>query len=195
MPSVLAANTFLVKEHVGYFKAANEYDIFDPATGQKVMECREPHLGIFTKLLRFTDYKRFTPFEIEIRTPDGALIVEVSRGITIIRSTVEANGAAGELLGTFRQRLLSIGGAFDVMDSAGRPVCALQGKWTSWEFRFMSGEQELAKVTKKWAGIGKELFTTADNYILTISPSVPAASPIRPLVIGAVMCIDMVLKE
>ena len=194
-PSVLAGNTYLVKEHVGMFKAANNYDIYDPATGQIVMECREPNLGFFTKLLRFTEYKRYTPFAIEVRTPGGQSVVAVRRGVAIFRSTVQANGPHGELLGTFRQRLMSVGGKFDVLDNTEKVVCTLQGKWTSWEFTFMSGQTQLAKVTKKWAGLGKELFTTADTYALEIAPAVPADSAVRPLILAAVMCIDMVLKE
>ena len=194
-PSVLTGNTYLVKEHVGMFKAANNYDIYDPSTGQIVMECREPNLGFLTKMLRFTDYKRFTPFDIEVRTPAGELVVGVQRGIAIFRSTVQANGPQGQLLGTFRQRLMSVGGRFDVLDNTEQVVCTLQGKWTSWEFTFMSGQTQLAKVTKKWAGLGKELFTTADTYALEIAPAVPADSAVRPLILAAVMCIDMVLKE
>ena len=49
--SVLSNNQFLVKEHVGMFKAANNFDVFDPNTGAMVMECRENKLGAFTKLL------------------------------------------------------------------------------------------------------------------------------------------------
>ena len=43
--------------------------------------------------------------------------------------------------------------------------------------------------------MGKELFTSADNYVLEISESIPADNVARPLIIAAVMCIDMVLKE
>lgn len=193
--SLLAANTFLVKEHVGLFKAANHYDIFDPATGQLVLECREPDLGRFTKLLRFTEYKRYTPFDIEVRTPQGELVVQVVRGWTFIRSKVDIEDGQGFVLGTLHQVLLSLGGAFEVRDPGGRSLFRLQGKWTSWEFSFKSGEKELARITKKWAGLGKELLTTADNYVLDISPEVPKDSPIRLMILGSVMCIDMVLKE
>ena len=194
--NVLAANTYLVKEHVGLFKAANNYDIYDAATSQMVMECREPDLGFFTKLLRFTEYKRYTPFHIEIRTPAGERVVEVERGWTFLRSHVSVTDATGQNLGGFRQKLLSIGGAFEVLDPEERVVCMLQGKWTSWEFSFKTtAGQELAHVTKKWAGLGKELLTTADNYVLEIQPSVPADSSQRKLILAAVMCIDMVLKE
>ena len=69
MHEVLKKNLFLVKEHVGMFKAANNFDVHDPETADIIMECREDRLGIITKLLRFTDYKRMTPFDIQIRTP------------------------------------------------------------------------------------------------------------------------------
>jgi len=59
----------------------------------------------------------------------------------------------------------------------------------------MQGERELASVSKKWAGLGKELFTSADNYMLSVNDGVAADSPVRILVMAAVMCIDMVLKE
>ena len=60
---------------------------------------------------------------------------------------------------------------------------------------FLAGDNELAHVTKKWTGLGKELFTSADNYILEISDSVPPNNPLRQLILGAVLCIDKVLKE
>jgi len=189
-------NTFLVKEHAGIFKAANNYDIFDMASGEKVLECREPNLGIFTKLFRFTDYKRMTPFHIEVRDTSGNVVVEIRRGISVFLSKVEVFDGDGTYIGGFKQKLFSIGGKFSVLDDNERPLCMLKGKWTGWDFRFMSGEeQELAHVTKKWAGLGKEMFTTADNYALDISESVDNNSNERKLILAAVMCIDMVLKE
>lgn len=61
--------------------------------------------------------------------------------------------------------------------------------------RVVAGDRELASVSKKWAGLGKELFTSADNYVLRIADEVPKDSPLRLLLLAAVLCIDMVLKE
>lgn len=195
MHPALNRNVFLVKEHVGLFKAANNFDIYDPDTGQIVMECREDTLGMITKLFRFTDYKRMTPFDVQVRTPDGQQVVRVSRGISIFLSRVTVFDETDAIIGGFKQKLFSIGGKFDVLDAQDNPVCALKGKWTGWDFKFLAGEQELAHVTKKWAGLGKEMFTSADNYVLSISETVPPDSPVRSLILAAVMCIDMVLKE
>ncbi|MFQ5704951.1 MAG: phospholipid scramblase-related protein [Gemmatimonadales bacterium] len=195
MHEVLSKNLFLVKEHVGMFKAANNYDIHDPATGNVIMHCREPRLGIFTKILRFTEYKRYTPFDIRITTPEGTPLVQVTRGVTLLRSRVNVIDETGTRIGGFKQKLFSIGGRFEVLDDSDEPLCTLQGKWTGWDFRFVRDEHEFAHVTKKWAGLGKELFTSADNYVLEISDTVPADSRLRQLILAAVMCIDMVLKE
>jgi len=188
-------NTFLVKEHVGLFKAASNYDVFDPATGQQLLACREPNLGTFTELLRFTDYKRMTPFDVEVRSASGELLLRVSRGVSIFLSNVSVKDGNGMPLGSFAQKFFSIGGAFDVRDSSGQVACSLKGKWTGWEFRFERQGQELAKVSKKWSGLGKELLTSADNYVLEISPMVAASDPVRALILAAVFCIDLVLKE
>lgn len=110
-------------------------------------------------------------------------------------SKVDVHDEQDERIGGFKQKLLSVGGAFRVLGADDRELCTLQGSWTGRNFKFMSGDTEFAHVTKKWAGIGKEMFTTADNYVLQISDAVPPDNPVRELIMGAVMCIDMVLKE
>jgi uncharacterized protein YxjI len=196
MNTELSRNLFLVKEHTGIFKAANNYDILDPQTGQVVLHCREENLGPLTKLLRFTDYKRMTPFDVSIRTVTGQPVLSVTRGISIVLSNVSVLDEHGQRVGGFKQKFFSVGGKFDVLDASERVVCTLQGKWTGWDFKFVAPDGTvLAQVTKKWAGLGKEMFTSADNYAMTISDAVPADDTRRMLMMGAVMCIDMVLKE
>jgi Scramblase. len=196
MHPALNKNLFFVKEHVKIFKAASSFDIFDPETKQPLLECREENLGFFTKMFRFTDYKRMTPFNMEIKTPQGQTILTVRRGVSFILSTVEVLDEQNRLIGKFKQKFFSIGGKFEVMDASERSLCMLKGKWTSWDFKFVSNDgKEFATVSKKWSGLGKELFTSADNYILQISTDVPADNPLRMLIMAAVMCIDLVLKE
>ncbi|MEL7499418.1 MAG: phospholipid scramblase-related protein [Planctomycetota bacterium] len=195
MHPVLNRNLYFVKEHTGFFKAANNYDILDPETGETVILCREEKLGFITKMLRFTDYKTMTPFQVDLKTPDGHPLLTVKRGVTLMNSKVDVLDEKSQRVGGFKQKWFSLGGAFRVLGEQDQELCQLKGKWTGWDFRFLAGDMELAKVTKKWAGLGKELFTSADNYILQIADDVPPGNSIRYLIIGAVMCIDMVLKE
>lgn len=195
MHSILNRNLFFVKEHVGAFKAANNYDIYNPDNQEMIMTCREESLGFFTKMLRFTDYKRMTPFNVEIKTASGEKVLTVKRGVSIILSTVEVFDENDKLVGKFKQKFFSIGGKFNVLDSNDNVLCKLKGKWTSWDFKFIKDTTEYAHVSKKWSGLGKELFTSADNYMLEINKNVAQDDPMRVLILAAVMCIDMVLKE
>jgi len=194
MHPALNNNIYFVKEHVGLFKASNNFDIYDPQTGEVILLCREPKLSMLTKLFRFTDFKRLTPFHVEITTPSGEPVCSVRRGF--LSWLVEILDERQEKIGSFQQHIWSIGGAFTVLGASGKELCQLKGSWTGWNFRFVTDDgTEFAHVTKKWSGVGKELFTSADNYVLEIEDSVPEGNPLRQIIFSAVMCIDMVLKE
>jgi len=195
MNAILNRNLFFVKEHVGMFKAANNYDILDPETNQTIINCREDNLGFFTKMLRFTKYKIYTPFNVNLKTTDNQNILTIKRGVSFFISKVDVYDENNVLVGKFKQKFFSLGGKFDVLDANDNYLCTLKGKWTSWDFKFIRNDIQYAQVNKKWAGMGKELFTTADNYMLQINDNVPHNSSLRLLIVAAVMCIDMVLKE
>jgi len=195
MNPILNQNLFFIKEQVGMFKASNNYDIYNPENQEMIMSCREEKLGFFTKLLRFTDFKRMVPFNVVIKTHNGDKVLSVKRGISIILSTVDVLDENDKLVGRFKQKLFSIGGKFDVLDANENILCKLKGKWTSWDFKFVKESTEYGHVSKKWAGLGKEMFTSADNYMLEIKDRVPKDDTLRILILAAVVCIDMVLKE
>ena len=195
MHPVLQRNVFFVKEHLGFFKAANNYDILDPQTQQVIMHCREERLGIFTKMFRFTDYKRLTPFEVIIRTPDGQPVLCVKRGIALFTSKVDVLDEREQRVGGFAQKFFSLTDKFTVVGDNNQPLCVLKGNWTSWDFAFMAGDQELARVSKQWGGLAKELFTSADNYVVSISEDLGDEPTAKCLLLAAALAIDMVYKE
>ena len=180
---------------MGLLKAAHNSKILDPSTGQVIMQCREEHLGRFTKLLRFSDFKRTTPFDIKVGTPDGRQVLRVKRGVPVMISKVKVLDENDYLIGGFKQKPFSLSGAFDVLDAEDNSVCMLKGGLTGWNFRFLSpGDVELACVSKKWAGIGKELLSSKDDYMLEIDEAVPTDSTIRQLILASVLCIGMTQK-
>ena len=192
---VLDRSLFFVRESTGVLKASYAYDVVDPETEQTILRCREQNLGVFAKLLRFTDLRRATPFDFVVRTADGEPLMRVGRGIPIISSRVRVLDAHDDPLGGFALKPFSIGGAFDVLDATGIPVCQLKGGMTGRRFGFLAPDGfELAHVEKKWAGVGKELFSSASEYVLRIDQAVPGASTTRHLILASVLCIGMVLK-
>ncbi len=191
---MLDKRTYFVREHVGFMKLHEAYDILDPETGEVIAEARE-EASPFRKILKLFMNKTMLPFEIVLTDASGKKILTIRRGFTFLRSRVEVYDAADQLLGTFQQKLFSIGGRFKVLDAQGVEVAELKGNLIGWDFKFLDIQgNELGRVTKKWAGVGKELFTTADNYVVTLSEEVDPVGT-GPLLLAAALCVDMVLKE
>ena len=197
MINSLQKNTFLFKEHVGLFKASNNYDVYDPQTNEIILHCREENLNPFYKIIRLllTDFKSMTPFEIEVSGLDGKKVMKVKKGLSLVLSKIEVFDENDKLIGIFKQKLFPLGNNFEMFDDKGDFVSKLDGSLIAWNFKFLKDKNTIATVTKKWAGIGKELLTSADNYVLDISDSIEKANPLRRLIFAAVICIDMVLKE
>ena len=197
MKKLLQKNTFLFKEHIGLLKASNSYDVYDPQTKEIILHCREKNLNPFYKIIRLLikELKSMTPFEIEISGLDGKKIIKVKKGLSLVLSKIYVFDENDKLIGFFKQTLFPVGNNFEMFDEKGNLVSKLKGSLIGWNFKFLKDENTIATVTKKWSGIGKELFTSADNYILDIKDDVEKTSPLRLLILGAVICIDMVVNE
>ncbi|MGC3967704.1 MAG: phospholipid scramblase-related protein [Pirellulales bacterium] len=194
---MLDRRSYAVKEHVGAFKITDRYDIYDAATGEQLGVAVE-HVGWLMQILRiFGNLKQSLPTTIVIsESEDGPPLLTIHRGFTFIRSSVEVRDAQGNLLGTLRSKLLTIGGGFYVYDAAGNQAAEVKGNWAGFNFRFLdSGGAELGTVSKQWGGMFKEMFTSADSYHIELSPAVPQQGALAALLLAAGLAIDMVYKE
>jgi uncharacterized protein YxjI len=131
-------------------------------------------------------------YEIEGQPP----VLSIRRGFTFLRSKVRVVAGDGTNLGYFRSKLLSIGGGFHVFDARDQQVAEVKGNWKGWDFRFLNKSgREIGTVTKKWAGLGKELFTSADNYIISLTDLSGTNPEASALLLAAGLSIDVVFKE
>ncbi|HUS90245.1 MAG TPA: phospholipid scramblase-related protein, partial [Phycisphaerae bacterium] len=170
---MLNRNSYFVREHVGVLKLSDTFDILDPETQAPIGIAKEKPGGLM-HVLRFLFNKRMLPTKVHVYegsdpNDEGKRVFTIDRGFTLFRSQVNVRDARGELVGWFKSKLLSLGGAFRVFSANGQEVALVQGDWKGWNFRFLDAAQNvLGTVTKKWAGIGKELFTSADNYMISL---------------------------
>jgi uncharacterized protein YxjI len=195
---MLSRNTYFIREHVGFMKLTDTFDILDPETQDQIGIAKEKP-GTFLKLLRLLVNKQTLPTKVFIyegSDPDdeSKLLFSIQRGFTLFRSKVDVCNPDGSLVGWFKSKVFSMGGAFRVFDVDGREVALVKGDWKGWNFRFLdSSQNEIGTITKKWAGGGKELFTSADNYIISLNGQ-PEPSQ-ATLLLAAGLAIDTVYKE
>ena len=193
---MLNQKQYFIREHVGLLKLSDAYDILEPESHRKLGLARE-EISALVKILRFLIDKRLMP--TTIRVYEGAdesthqLLFSIRRGVALFRPRVDVLDASGKTLGYLKSKAFSLGGAFRVFSATDQEIALVQGDWKGWNFRFLSGDVELGVITKKWAGLGKELFTSADNYIISITAA-PDPS-LNLMLLAAGLAVDTVLKE
>jgi uncharacterized protein YxjI len=197
---MLKLQQFFIKERVGMFKLSNAYDIIDPETGKKVGLAQEKVPG-WVIFLRFLVNKQMLPTSVDIiDNPDekgnGKIIVSIKRGMTFLRSKVKVLIEGEKEIGYFKSKLFSFGGGFIIYDVKDTKVAEIKGDWKGWNFKLSdTSGREIGTITKKWSGLGKEMFTSADNYMISIPDSGKSDAGVKALLLAAGIAIDTVFKE
>lgn len=190
-----ALSSYLIREHVGMLKLTDTYDIFDGTTGEQLAIAKEKK-GMLNTIAGMLMNKRNLPTRLDVHEGtdiNGPIAFSITRGFSFLRPTVKVLAGDGTLIGSFKSRLLTLGGKFGVYDASGNEVAMVKGNWMSWDFRFItSNGAELGVVSRNWGGIAKELFTSADNYVVAVHHPDPAAAA---LLLAAGLAIDTVYKE
>jgi len=185
---------FFIKERVSLLKLTDTYDILDPETKQNVGIAKDEP-PFWAKLLRLLVKKPLLPTTIQVYEHESApATLTLRKKPGLFHQTVLVS-QRGQEIGRFRSKLFAIGGGFHVFDAAGRKVGEVKGDWKGWNFRMLDTTGgEIGVVTKKWAGVGRELFTTADNYMVALNDQTSGDTQ-APMILAAGLAVDIVYKE
>ncbi len=174
-------------------KLSDTYDLLDPQTGEVVGQVREKVSGWIHTLRFLADSKRMLPTTVEVRSEGtNDLVLKLERGFSFFRPTVRVSDGTGQPVAVLQSKFLSLGGGFFIHTPDGQKFGEVKGDWKGWDFKILDARGgQLGTVTKKWAGFGKEFFTTADNYVIEMTdPTMSSA-----MGLAAALAIDTVLKE
>ncbi len=193
---LLDVRTFLVKEQVGMLKLTDKYDIFDAATNEPLGQAVEEP-GTLATILRLFLSKKLMPTTVVVReTGSEDAVFTIHRGVALFSTKVTVKDAHGTMLGYFKSKVFSMGGGFYLFNPENQQIGEVKGDWKGWNFKLLSSSgTELGTVAKKWAGLAKEFFTSADNYVISLADDVGENSGLATLLLAAGLAIDTVFKE
>lgn len=195
---MLDRTAYYIKEHVGFLKLSDTFDILDPDTQEQLGIAKEKP-GALVQVMRLLINKKLLPTKVFVYegadfNNDANLLFSIQRGITLINSKVNVLDEAGQVVGWFKSKFFSLGGAFRVFDASGTEVALVKGNWKGRSFQFLdTGGKEIGKIDQQWAGLAKEMFTSADRYIITLNEQPSPGLAI--LLLAAGLAIDTVFKE
>ncbi|HEY7309152.1 MAG TPA: phospholipid scramblase-related protein [Gemmataceae bacterium] len=193
---MLDLNTYLVKQQAGLFKRMAAYDIFDPNSNQQIGVAKEEP-STLVNILRLFMNKKTLPTNVNFYAQgENKPLFSIHRPMTWFRSVVDVKNGEGQKIGSFKSKMMSLGGGFWVYDAEDQQFAEVKGDWKGWNFKFLTTDgKELGSVGKKWAGMAKELFTTADNYVIALNDSAKGKKHSNELLLAAGIAIDIIYKE
>ncbi len=185
--------TYFIKERVKLLRISDTYDILDPETQEHIgIAVERP--GQLTRVLRLLISKQLLPTRIDIHDDENnPPLLSIRRGVNLLGAKIDILNADGQPVGYFKSKLFTLSGGFRVYDIHDKQVAEVKGNWKGWNFKFLdtSGNQ-LGTVTKSWAGLSQELFSSADNYIIRLQNPDQGTSG---LLLAAGLAIDAVYNE
>ncbi len=187
-------NSYFVDEKVNFLKFANDYKIYDEHAHQ--IGLVKQHVPLGQKLLRLLLNKGMLPFYLEIQDSESRVLATIRRGWSFWLSRITISDANGGHIARIQQRFRFMKPKFEIIDPNEKLFASILGDWKGWNFSVIdSNENEIGSINKKWAGIAKELFTSADKYNVTLDPAYFKDQKEKAAVLATAVTIDMILKE
>ena len=134
------------------------------------------------------------PFTIEVRDNQGNIVLTIRRPWRWFFASAEIFDAKGQKLGSVQRRWQWLTRRYDLHDENNQTVAILHGPLLKpWTFRIMIDGRESGRITKKWVGLLKESFTTADTFGVQFDTDIE--DWFRAICLGATFLIDFVHFE
>ena len=192
--TLFTESILVVNQKVKLIELNNQYSVFD-SSGKQIASVNQVGQSTAKKLLRLvSSLDQFLTHKLEISDMKGQVVLRLTRPAKVFKSTVIVSDGADREVGRIVQENM-IGKINFSLQVGQQQIGAIKGEnWRAWNFRIEDASgTEVARITKKFEGIAKTLFTTADNYVLNIHR--PLEQPLISLVVAAALSIDTALKQ
>lgn len=192
--ALLTQPVLVVNQKAKLIELTNEYAVFD-GDGRQLGTVVQVGQSKARKVLRLvSSLDQYLSHRLEVRDESGTVVLQLTRPAKILKSTVVVADAGGAEIGRIVQENV-VGKIRFGFEAGGSRVGGIQAEnWRAWDFAVHDAAgREVARISKKWEGLAKNLFTTADNYVVQIPA--PIDEPLRSLVVASALTVDTALKQ
>ncbi len=192
--TVFTEPVLVVSQKAKIIEINNEYAIFEQS-GKQIGAVRQVGQSKVRKVLRvLTSVDQFLTTKLEVVDMQGKVLLALTRPAKIMKSKVVVSDGAGKEIGVITQQNM-IGKIRFSLDVGGQSLGSINAEnWRAWNFNIQDAKgTEIARIKKTFEGLTKTMFTTADNYVVSIPGQID--EPLRSLVIAAALSVDTALKQ
>ena len=195
MSELLGHGRLVFKQKVKLIEMNQEFKIWDE-TGAEAGTIKQEGQSALKKAARLvSSLDQYMSHTLAVYDMSGAKVCELTRPRKIFKSRLTVRDGTGRDAGTITQANVFGKIRFDLHGAAGESLGQIRAEnWRAWNFSIVdSTEREIARITKKWEGLAKTMFTSADNYVLEVDSGV--TGDLRLLVLASAAGVDVALKQ
>ena len=190
MSKLLSLDRLVFNQKAKLIELKNEFYVRDE-DGNDVGIIRQEGQSTLKKVARFvSSIDQFMTHTLAVYDADDTKVLELVRPRKFVKSKLLVADGTGRNVGSIVQKNVLGKIRFDLEDPSGASLGQIRAEnWRAWNFSIVDvGDNEVARITKKWAGLAKAAFTTADNYVLEINGGLEG--DLRLLTIAAAAGVD-----
>lgn len=175
------------------FETRNKYRILDEQ-GRDVAFAAEQQKGILGFILRqFIGHWR--SFEIHFFTAMREKFLIARHPFRFYFKKLEIFDVEENYIGSIERQFSFFSKTFQIYVAESHSRIDVSSPfWRIWTFPFMKGERQVAKISKKWTGLGFELFTDKDTFMIDYSQQ-DLTNNEKAVILAATLYIDLMFFE
>ncbi len=193
MNAIFNKNNFFLKQQTGLLSVTQRYEVYDSETKQQLMKRKEPSFGILKDILRFVGYTASIPFYITVSDMSGTQLFSVRRRFSLFRPNVKVFDENEICVGTIKRSAwwAFMADNFRIRDAEGKKLCSFNNNLYS----FSKSDTEFAHLSGDIKNLRADLIDITDEFKMQFKGTVPQNDPLRILIFGAVMSVDLLVQE
>lgn len=187
--ALLTEHVLVVEQRGKLLEINAEYVVYD-RTGRQIGSVREVGQSFAKKALAPANRTR----RLQILDAHGDVLLALTQPTQWVNAKMLVIGAEGEQIGQIAQKFTFHHSRFR-LESNGEVLGSILGenhRQSDFSIQDRAGG-EIGRITRTSAGLGKELFTRADSYVVEIHRRLD--EPLRSLVIAAALAVDTALRQ
>ena len=172
-------------EAITGFETANRYTVMTPQ-GDELLHAQEESSTLSRIFLR-----AHRPLTLRVSDLQGNDVLVASRSFFWFFAHLHVSDPSGRHLGSLRRRFSFPSRKLSVEGPGGQPIAEIRGPLMKPKtFMIYQREREVARVTKQWSGLLKEVFTDADTFKLEINDRT-LGKDVALIMLAAAFAIDL----
>lgn len=188
---MLSRELFFIRQHKEWveiltdWETHNKYEVL--GVDGDVVGCIVERKGGLGSILLRGFLRSHRPLKVDVFDANLNLRYHLSRPFFWYFSDLEIRDSRGARLGSVHRRWAFLRKVYSLRDETGRVFARIESPfWRIWTFPIVGTR---AKITKRWSGVLREIFTDADTYMIDYGGEAWTDSQ-RATIFGAAISID-----